>query len=97
MIDLEIKAEELKHKISKLIKQYSEINDEISKLKTENEALNKIISTQKNTIKSLEEQNKIIKLAESLKNSKSDTHELKKKVNEYLHEIDECIRLLSDR
>ena len=97
MNEVQYKLDEIKLKVVRLL---SELNDKNAR---ENESekyiveLKNIIENQKNTIIRLEERNKIVKLAESLSNSKSDIQELKKKVNEYISEIDKCIRLLSDR
>lgn len=89
--------DEIKLKVVKLLSEVERMKAHESELLKSNHELKNIIENQKNIILRLEERNKIIKLAESLSNSKTDIHELKKKVNEYIKEIDECIRLLSDR
>jgi regulator of replication initiation timing len=89
--------DEIKLKVVKLLSEVEGMKIHESELLRSNHELKNIIENQKNIILRLEERNKIIKLAESLSNSKTDIHELKKKVNEYIKEIDECIRLLSDR
>jgi chromosome segregation ATPase len=95
--ELTFQADEIKLKVVKLLKQFHELKQKHSNLEKETHSLKIIVENQKNTLSTLEERNKIIKLADSLSNSKEDIHELKKKVNEYIREIDECIRLLSDR
>ncbi len=97
MSESKLKTDEIKLKVTRLLDLYKSLKTEYDTLHKENEEHKSIIKNQKNTILSLEERNKIIKLAESLGDSKEDNRELKKKVNSYLREIDECIRLLSDR
>jgi gas vesicle protein len=89
--------DEIKLKVAKLLLELDSRKIREEELKKNNLELKNSIENQKNTIIRLEERNKIVKLAESLSNSKSDIQELKKIVNEYINEIDECIRLLSDR
>ena len=97
MMQHQFKLDEIKLKVAKLLSELHARKNREAELEKQNLELKNIIENQKNTIIILEERNKIIKLAESLSNSKTDIHELKKKVNEYIKEIDECIRLLSDR
>ena len=54
------------------------------------------LQVQKNTIKELTEQNKLIKLAKEMSSEKGDTNELKIKINELIRDIDRCIDLLND-
>jgi gas vesicle protein len=97
MMQQQFKLDEIKLKVVKLLADLNTRKNRENELESQNLELKNIIENQKNTILILEERNKIIKLAELLSNSKTDIHELKKKVNEYIKEIDECIRLLSDR
>ena len=96
MKNYQLKFDEIKLKVLKLLSELNEKKVEIKELEKQNLDLKSTIENQKKSILILEDRNKIIKLAESLSNSKSDIQELKKSVNEYIKEIDECIRLLSD-
>ncbi|MFI5220794.1 MAG: hypothetical protein ACHQK8_00605 [Bacteroidia bacterium] len=89
-------ASQVKLKVVRLLQQLGEYRQISEKLEMENLKLNSVIHEQKKIIENLEEKNKIVKIAEALTFSKGDVHELKLKVNEYIREIDECIRLLSD-
>lgn len=85
-------------KVKQLIKERQLLLDQVNTLENENKRLQNEISSQKNTITALEERNKIVKLAESLRDSGgNDVRELKKVLNEYIRDIDECIRLLGER
>lgn len=54
------------------------------------------LDAQKNANKELEETNKISKLANAITLSHTDVKEHKRLINQYIREIDTCIRLLSD-
>jgi len=96
MSDSLLSAEEIKLKVNKLLRLYLENKELNNKLLKDNENLKKLLENQKNIIESLEERNKILKLADGIQLSGGDVHEIKLKINEYIREIDECIRLLSD-
>ncbi len=95
--------------IDKLFKQIDQVSDEKQRLQTEKEGveeevgrlehkiagLSEIIENQKGEIKSLEETNKQIKLAQTLVLSAKDKTTTKLKINELVREIDKCIALLS--
>ena len=97
MREFQYQLDEIKLKIVKLLSELNHKKIREKELEKHVLELMNMVEDQKNTIIRLEERNKIVKLAESLSNSKSDIQELKKKVNEYIREIDKCIRLLSDR
>ncbi len=89
-------AQEIKLKVLRLIAQKEQLLEQIQLLIQENNALKSEIQQQKNTIETLQTQNKIVKLAEILPSTDEDKHELKKQLNVYIKQIDECIRLLSE-
>jgi ABC-type phosphate transport system auxiliary subunit len=89
-------AQEIKLKVLRLIAQKEQLLEQIQLLIQENNALKSEIQQQKNTIETLQTQNKIVKLAEILPSTDEDKQELKKQLNVYIKQIDECIRLLSE-
>lgn len=98
MSDLQAISTLISLKVKQLLKERQLLLDQVNTLENENKRLQNEISSQKNTITSLEERNKIVKLAESLRDSGgNDVRELKKVLNEYIRDIDECIRLLGER
>ncbi|MFT5723137.1 MAG: putative nuclease with TOPRIM domain [Bacteroidia bacterium] len=77
--------------------------EQLGKLRAENEDLTKsnqqlvgALSEQKNLTKDIEENNKSVKLAETMTRTMGDQSELKKQIDGYIKEIDRCIALLSD-
>jgi predicted nucleic acid-binding Zn-ribbon protein len=89
-------AQEIKLKVLKLMEQKEQLLLQIQLLIQENNTLKSEIQQQKNTIETLQTQNKIVKLAEILPSTDDDKQELKKQLNVYIKQIDECIRLLSE-
>lgn len=89
-------AQEIKLKVLHLLAQKEQLLKQIQLLKDENNLLNSEIQQQKNTIETLQTQNKIVKLAEILPSTGADRQELKKQLHVYIKQIDECIRLLSE-
>ncbi len=89
-------AEEIKLKVMHLIAQNDGLKSELVTLRDEHERLKSEIQQQKNTIETLQTQNKIVKLAETLSSQSGDTKELKQQLQSYIKQLDECIRLLSE-
>jgi regulator of replication initiation timing len=87
---------EIKAKVEKLAAANDALRSENIRLGNENKRLGETLDIQKNTIKDLEEYNKIIKIAGGLHLSKTDVREVKLKINDYIREIDRCIARLSE-
>lgn len=81
----------LEKRVKELVKSHSELKRKNHALSDELSELRKINDSQKETIKNLEERNKIIKLAKSLTESDANSAEIKYKINELVREIDKCI------
>ena len=90
-------AEEIKLKVKRLLLESEAQRNELISLRQENAALKNLLEEQKNSLSELKETNKIVKIAERLSSTDTDVQLLKKKLNAHIREIDECIRLLSDR
>ncbi|HYG17026.1 MAG TPA: hypothetical protein VEC12_14810 [Bacteroidia bacterium] len=86
----------IKTKVEKLVAANDMLKNENQRLANENGRMKETLEIQKNTIKDLEEYNKIIKIAGGLHLSKTDVREVKLKINEYIREIDRCIARLSE-
>lgn len=96
MDNIHLTAEEIKFKVIKLLYKMEQLESKCNELKIENTELKNSITVQKNSMKALEETNKMLKIAETL-NNQYDKQELKKLVTGYIKEIDECLRLLSNK
>ena len=86
----------LEKKVKELVKRYAELKRRNTTLENELTELRKTVDSQKEAIISLEEKNKIIKLAKSLADSNPDTAAMKYKINELVREIDKCIAQMNN-
>lgn len=96
MNDITPKLQRIHEKLEQLNKRLILSEAESELLKRELKQARETIALQKNTLRELEEQNKIVKIAEAVALSKSDKREVKLKINEFIREIDKCIAVLSD-
>lgn len=87
---------EITIKVKRLLEEKNGLLDEVEALKIAQQSLKSEIQLQKNTIETLQTQNKIVKLAEILPSTQDDRQELKKQLSAYIKQIDDCIRLLSE-
>lgn len=83
-------------KTSRLMAEKQDLENQIAALKTEIDRLTADLVSEKNRTGQLAEQNKIVNIAVSLQNKNTDKEELKRLVNRYIREIDECIRLIGE-
>lgn len=88
--------ERIREKIGELDKKLRMSHTEVELLKRDLKLSRETITLQKNTIRELEEQNKIVKIAEAVALSKEDKRAVKLKINEFIRDIDKCIATLSD-
>lgn len=86
----------IQQKVEKLASVNDSLREENAQLVKENGRMKETVDIQKNTIKDLEEYNKIIKIAGGLHLSKTDARGVKLKINEYIRELDRCIARLSE-
>ncbi len=104
--ELQIQLAALEASILRLAANYSSEKKEKDLLKIENLELKTIAKNQSAEIKILRKKTdkiendfqnsqKITKLVKSIQTDTKDTEELKKKLDEYIHEISKCINYLS--
>ena len=96
MTEAEQKLWNFEVSLKEMLTRLSELKTENQDLAKKNETLEAQLTTQKNLIKDLEENNKNVKLAETMSQSMGDQEELKQQIDNYIKEIDRCIALLSD-
>jgi len=94
---------ELRIKTEKVLQQLSLVNEQNAALKKENEQLELKLNEEKKLIEELNNKIKMLKLAKSMGSDettsdagKEKNTELKRKINEYIKEVDKCIALLNE-
>jgi hypothetical protein len=86
---------EIKLKVIKLLNQNKILVEKHNNLQNEINILKKTVENQKNSIEHLEDNNKIVKLANEMQLSDLDKKKLKNDLTEKIKQIDECIKMLS--
>jgi hypothetical protein len=84
----------IEYKLGKLIEQHKIQRADNKILADEIKGLKQVIYEQKNTIRTLEDTIRILKIAKTIE-SKEGNVEAKLKINELVREIDKCIGLLN--
>ena len=85
----------LERKILVLVNEHKSLKEELKTLKADNLELKAAIKTRDEQIAGFHNQLKITKLVDSLNPEDGSSLELKKKVDEYIREIDKCIAHLN--
>lgn len=88
----------IKNKISTLLGEIALLKNEKIDLNNSNLALQKEITAYQKQIKELNDKIQMLKLAKSMSGEEqiNDKTELKRKINEYIKEIDRCIALVNE-
>ena len=81
-------------KTERLIELCAALQQENELLKTESEQLNATLKDGKNKVAELEERLRALKVARSFSDANEKSLDIKKKINEFVQEIDKCIVLL---
>ena len=85
----------LERKIVVLINEHKNLKDELKGLRSENQQLKAALKGRDEQIASFHKQLKITKIVDNINPEDGSVLELKKKVDEYIREIDKCIAHLS--
>ena len=85
----------LERKILVLINEHKSLKEEVKGLKKENQDLRAAVRVRDEQIAGFNNQLKITKIVDSLNPEDGSVSELKKKVDDYIREIDKCIAHLS--
>lgn len=83
-------------RVEKLAKNQTGLQAENAGLKTRNGELERMITDQKDVLSKLEEQNKVVKIANAVTGNDDDRKEQRKRLNELVREVDKCIALLNN-
>jgi chromosome segregation ATPase len=85
----------LERKILVLVNEHKKLKDEIKSLKAENQELKSELHSRDEQLADFKNQIKISKIVDSINPEDGSVSELKKKVDDYIQEIDKCIAYLS--
>lgn len=85
----------LERKLLVLVNEHKSLKEEVKALKIENHELKTAVKTRDEQIFGFHNQLKITKIVDNLHPENGSVSELKKKVDEYIREIDKCIAHLS--
>lgn len=85
----------LERKLMVLINEHKSLKEEVKALKTENQDLKTAVRARDEQINVFHNQLKITKIVDNLHPENGSVSELKKKVDDYIREIDKCIAHLS--
>ena len=85
----------LERKILVLVNEHKNLKEEARALKRENQELKAAVKVRDEQISGFHNQLKITKIVDSISPEDGSVSELKKKVDDYIREIDKCIAHLS--
>ena len=85
----------LERKILVLVNEHKNLKEELKGLKRENQELKEAVRARDEQIAGFHNQLKITKIVDSINPEDGSASELKKKVDDYIREIDKCIGHLS--
>jgi hypothetical protein len=85
----------LERKILMLVSEHRGLKDELKGVKNENQQLKAALKSREEQIASFHNQLKITKIVDNINPEDGSVLELKRKVDEYIREIDKCIAHLS--
>ena len=85
----------LERKVSLLLNEHRKIRTELSQLQSENAGLRDELKERDELIANFQNKFKISKIVNSIDTEGHDTSELKRKIAEYIKEIDRCIAHVS--
>ena len=85
----------LERKLVVLLNEHKNLKEQVKSLKNENQALRENVRIRDEQLDNFTNQIKISKIVDRLNPEDGQPSELKKKVDEYIREIDQCIAHLS--
>lgn len=96
MADIQLIIQNIKEKTERIVEKNKQLKKENLLLLQKTGEMERSLILQRETIKDLEEKNKMLKIANSIGRDKEDTKALKLKINEFIREIDKSMSLLND-
>ena len=96
MLNIDEILQKIKEKTEYLAQRNKLLKTEKDKFEKKIIELENTIEIQRQTIKDIEEKNKMLKIANKITEDDTKKKELKLKINDYIREIDKSIALLND-
>jgi len=93
---IELLIFKIKEKTEKIVERNKHLTSENINLNDKINILQRSIDLQRETIKDLEEKNKMLKIAHSIATDEEERKVLKQKINSVIREIDKSMSLLND-
>jgi len=85
----------LERKVSLLLSEHRKLRNDLTQVKAENDDLRAELKERDEQIANFQNKFKISKIVNSIDTEGHDTSELKRKIDEYIKEIDRCIAHIS--
>ena len=97
MDEYRAKIEQIIKRTERLVSQHDKLKQELADVQQENLKLKEQLKEQDEKVSELGHQLSVVKVAKQLSATTEDEKaELKKKINEFIREIDKCVALLND-
>ncbi len=96
MVELEVLIKGITHKAKSIAEKNKRLTKDNSELSEKIILLQRSIDLQRETIKDIEEKNKMLKIAHSIATDDEGRKILKQKINSVIREIDKSMSLLND-
>lgn len=97
MDEYRAKIEQIIKRTERLVSQHDKLKQELADAQQENLKLKEQLKGQEEKVSELGHQLSVVKVAKQLSaTTEEEKVELKKKINEFIREIDKCVALLND-
>lgn len=96
MADIQFLIQNIKQKTEKIVEKNQRLFNDNATLNEKIESLERSLTIQRETIKDLEEKNKMLKIAHSIASDDEGRKALRQKINSVIREIDKSMSLLND-
>lgn len=96
MADIQVLIQNIKQKTEKIVEKNQRLLHDNSALNEKLNMLQRSIDIQRETIKDLEEKNKMLKIAQSIATDDEGKKALRQKITSVIREIDKSMSLLND-
>ena len=96
MPDIQVLIQNIKQKTERIVEKNERLNYDNTLLNEKIDSLERSLSIQRETIKDLEEKNKMLKIANSITSDTEDRKAIRQKITSVIREIDKTMSLLND-